>query len=381
MILMLITSISVEAQREEVYQNVFDTDRLTSLVLDIENSTFTIENSEDGKVHINYFIEFDNFSPKERESRMAEISAKAEMVDDEIRVSASSKQAINIINFKYIGAGSLYYEYTYDIDKFKEHVFHKSKDSIVKEIRVQKYKDSRNSFKGTQIKIKSRKGKTVKPKIKDVKTLKGTFIIKVPPHVGIHGNLKNSNITIRNHLFNEIMLDLKKGSFTSKELRNNLNHITVNDANFKAEGLLGGNYILNNVKKGLIGTVYNASIISEFSKLEIGEIRGGASVTDFNSTYWFYNWSGDFKKFEMQAEYSKVHLFQPNKSIGSPNNYMLTTFGYNTVHHFDDDTTAEIPPNRKNEKSKMLVVGDEALSLNKVHLDIVHGIVNLYPEE
>ena len=77
----------------------------------------------------------------------------------------------------------------------------------------------------------------------------------------------------------------------------------------------------------MIGTVYNASIISEFSKIEIGEIREGTSITDFNSTYWFYNWSGDFKKFDMQAEYSKVNMFKPNKSIGSPNNYRLLPLG------------------------------------------------------
>ena len=136
MLLMLITSISVEAQREEVYQKVFDTDRLTSLVLNIENSTLAIMNSEDGKIHFDYFLEFENYSEKEREAIAKKIIVQTKKEDNEIAILAKSNREINKTNIKYVGPGSLFFEY--DFKSLKKEVFHKSKDAIIQEIRLQK---------------------------------------------------------------------------------------------------------------------------------------------------------------------------------------------------------------------------------------------------
>jgi hypothetical protein len=54
----------------------------------------------------------------------------------------------------------------------------------------------------------------------------------------------------------------------------------------------------------MIAEVKNTVIDSEFSKIEFGEIGENVKINDFNSTYWLYNFSEDFERFIVLAEYS-----------------------------------------------------------------------------
>ena len=53
-IMMLITSLSVQAQTEKVYSKTFETDKSTTAIFNLENTTVAIEESTDGKVHFDY---------------------------------------------------------------------------------------------------------------------------------------------------------------------------------------------------------------------------------------------------------------------------------------------------------------------------------------
>lgn len=377
---MCITSIAVEAQRENVYSKVFDTNRLSTLKLTLENSTVHIETSDDGKIYIDYFIEFDNFSEKERRKRVDEIEVNSEIKENQIQIFANSLNEINKVTWNYDGPGELIFDYSYTLKKNKKKIFRKSKDSIIAEIGYQKYTFKPMAFDGKRFKVKERDGTIRNLRKKNLKISRSSFRIRIPRHIGVSINAQNANIRMGEDIINDLALDIHKGSFKAKNLNNELNYVKINDANFKVEEINGGEYNLNNVRNGLIGSLSNVNIISEFSKIEIGEIRAGAIITDFNSTYWFHNWSKDFKNFEMNAEYSKISLFHPETIIGGRNNFMLNTFGYHTVHRLEEDLFAEIPPNRDSKKNKMLVIGDESLSKNKVEIDIVHGIVNLYKD-
>ena len=65
---------------------------------------------------------------------------------------------------------------------------------------------------------------------------------------------------------------------------------------------------------------------------------------------------------------TEINLFFPEKS-----EYFIETYGYNTVHYWAKLIT-EIPPSRKKENSKMMVIGDKE-NPNKIKIHITNGIV------
>ena len=109
---------------------------------------------------------------------------------------------------------------------------------------------------------------------------------------------------------------------------------------------------------------------SEFSKIEIGEIKSNVEITDFTSKFIIHNFSSSFKSFNMNTEYSEVNMFLPKNM-----SYYLETFGNDTVHYKNGITT-EITPSRKNESSKMMTIG-KVTNPNKIKINTTHGIIRL----
>ena len=169
---------------------------------------------------------------------------------------------------------------------------------------------------------------------------------------------------------NEISMSLKHGFFKGKQLSNERNKFKIEDANFKTESLRGGSYDFINVRQGLIGSIDKVIITSEFSKIEIGEIRKDVLITDFNSEYWLYNWSKNFQQFDLYSQYSKLYYFYPDTD------YSLTVVGNNTVNYVGT-MKISMQPTKKGEKFLMMdrKAKNNGVFAGAINLDIIDGII------
>jgi len=367
-LMMFITSFSIQAQKHKVYVKNFETDKNTTAIFNLENTTIAIETSFDGNVYFDYHIEFENYSKKEISKLLEAINIEAVKFEDNITLKATSitksQTSYSIDTKNGITLDSDFLGNKND----KKEVFRKSRDSIITEIKdyhktsIKKFFNFFKTLDDSGNKKDIRRG--------DVKIIRSQFIIKMPPFVKLTINAKDSQIIFNDDITNELHLVLKNGSFKAKMLANPFNNLKVENATFLAENISGGNYTLNNVSNGLIGSLEKVKIVSEFSKIEIGEIAKETIITDFNSKYWFYNFSTDFKRFDVFSEYSKLKMFYPKLD------FSFSAFGNNTIHYVDGNIIT-MQPSRKGEKFKMMeqkMKGNELFS-GHINFDIIHGII------
>ncbi|MEM6514905.1 MAG: hypothetical protein AAF688_01890 [Bacteroidota bacterium] len=375
-ILLLLTSISFAfGQRKTVYNQSFETDKETTAIFNFDNSTVGIIASNDGKIHFDYVIEFDGYSKKEIEEKISEIDVNASKFDNHITLVAKSNSKIHEISYAIDTPDALVLDFDFSASKSDEK-YRKSKDSIIREIVGKRPLGKLSGIKYLEnhFKIKDENGKLKKVRKAGLKILRSLFVIRIPPFVKLQINGKDSQINVNEDFTNELSLDIKQGAFKAKRLTNAYNNITLDNAKFQVYGILGGNYNFNTLSNGLVGSIENAKITSEFSKMEVGEIGENVTINDFNSEYWFYNWQKTFERFDLFSEYSKIHFFYPETY-----DFKFKVIGNNTVNHFND-VSVNMQPSRTGEKFNMLErkPKNEGHFSGDINFDVVHGIIYSY---
>ncbi|WP_412986048.1 hypothetical protein [Pontimicrobium sp. IMCC45349] len=357
------------AQNEHIYHEVLETNPNSEAIFNLKNTTVYIIPSTDGKMYFDYQVKFENYSNKERKSVLEGITVNAEKFENTITLVSKNITKTPKVAIHYNSNNGL--TMTDDFFGFNKSdslkVFRKSKDSLVKVMNKNPLNSSDWFFK--KFKELDKNGKTKRISSKNVKIIRSTFIIKVPPYIPLTIQGTDTQITFGDDIQNEIHLDLKRGFLKAKVLANNNNHIKVKDASCKIETILGGSLIFNNVKNGIIGSLDDVTIDSEFSDIEIGEVGKDNRIKDFNSTYWFYNFTDDFKVFKVNAEYSKLKLFYPVKD------FELSAIGHNTIHYIGEHKIS-MQPNRDGEKFKMMERKPKTKTPSgSIDLDIIHGVL------
>lgn len=376
-VLMLITSVSVFAQKKTVYSERFSADKNTTAIFNLENTTVSIETSTDGEVHFDYTLEFDGYSKKEIQEKLQNIKVEATKFENHITLISNSVTQISDVTFAYDSPNGLVLDYD-GSQKVNDSIVRKSKNSIVEEIRYNNAFDKVEApFKyfNNRFKTQDDNGKLKNIKRIDIKILQSQFVIKIPPYLKLKINGKDAQITLRDDSMNELSVVLKRGYFYAKQLVNEYNLFEIENANLRAEGIVGGSYDFNNISKGLIGSIQNAKITSEFSKIQIGELKEKVSIKDFNSEYFFYNWNTDFKRFDLFSEYSKIHLFYPKD-----NDFSMKVVGNNTKSMYGNAYVVNMQPTSKGEKFNMMerkAKGEGHFS-GAINFDIIHGIIYNY---
>jgi hypothetical protein len=341
----------------------------TTVIFNLENISIAIEESVDNKVHFDYDIEFSNYSKKEIDNFIKQFKVEAVQFENHITLQAMSLTKVVHQAYEFDTPNGL----TLDGEFFEkkdgsEKIYRKSKDSINNEINTSDF-----SFLLKKFKMLDDRGNKRKIDLDKVKMYKSRFVIKVPNYARFTINGKDAQVTFRSSMKNEISMTLKHGFFTGKQLANSRNKFKIENANFKAESLSGGSYDFINVRQGLIGSIDKVNINSEFSKIEIGEIRQDVLITDFNSEYWLYNWSKNFEQFDFYSQYSKLYYFYPET------NYSLKVVGNNTIN-YDGNMKVEMQPTKKGEKFVMMErkAKNSGVSAGAIYLDIIHGIIYSY---
>ena len=363
---MLITSSFAFGQKSTLYDQSFNVNKSATVIFNLENTAVAIEESTDGKVHFNYSIEFNRYSKKEIAKFIEQINVEVNQFDNHITLKASSANKIADQAYEFDTTNGIVIDSVFFKQKNQENKsFRKSKDSILNEVNIKDYK-----FILAKFRMIDDDGKEKPINFDKVKMYKSQFVIKVPKDVKLTINGKDSQITFRNSMTNEISMSLKHGFFKGKQLSNERNKFKIEDANFKTELIYGGSYDFINVRQGLIGSVDKVIITSEFSKIEIGEIRKDVLITDFNSEYWLYNWSKNFQQFDLYSQYSKLYYFYPETD------YSLKVVGNNTVNYVGN-MKISMQPTKKGEKFLMMdrKANNIGVFAGSINLDIIDGII------
>lgn len=369
--LMLITSSFTFAQKKVLYNQSFEVNKGASVIFNLDNTAVGVEESTDGKVHFNYSVEFNNYSKKEIAKFIEQINVEVTQFDNHITLKASSTSKIADQAYEFDAHNGIVFDSIFLKDNKNENkAFRKSKDSVIYEISNPNF-----NFLLSKFKMIDSDGKKKDINYDKIKMYKSQFVIKVPKDVKLTFNGKDSQITFRSSLTNDISMSIKHGFFKGKQLSNTRNKFKIEDATFKTESISGGSYDFINVRQGLIGSIDKVIINSEFSKIEIGEIKQDVMITDFNSEYWLYNWSKNFQQFDLYSQYSKLYYFYPETD------YSLKVVGNNTVNYVGN-MKIDMQPTKKGEKYLMMErkAKNTGIYAGAINLDIIDGIIYSYSD-
>lgn len=367
LLLMLITSAISSAQVKEIFKKSYDIKDLKSINLQLNGTYVEFSLSVDNKVHFDYTLEFENYPKKEMESKLDEIKTEATIKDGVLEFKTSGSETKNDVSYSLETLYGIYFEG--DFINFKEksnREFRKSK---------QYFLDINSSSRGKSLKeyLKNlrevdKQGNKKKINTRNVKILKTKFFIKLPPEIMLRVMAENSNLIFKDDIKNQLVFNTRTTKLKFQNIQNSFNVLDVVNGSFRANFLEGGTYKFTHVDEVQVAQLKKVDVDTEFSNVKVGEIAEKVRIVDFNSKFWFHNFSQNFREFQMASDYSEINLFFPEKS-----EYFIETFGYNTVHYWAKLIT-EIPPSRSKEHSKMMVIGKKE-NPNKIKIHITNGIV------
>ena len=367
LLLILITSAVTNAQIKEIFKKSYNTKDLKSISLRLNDTYVEFSLSEDDKVHFDYTLEFENYPKREMESKLNEIKTEARILDAVLEFNTSGSEAKSDVSYS---LETLYgIEFEGDFINFKEETnreFRKSKQyflAINSSSRSKSLKEFLKKFSEVD-----KNGNKRKINTKDVKILRTKFLIKLPSEIMLRVMAENSNLIFKNDLKNQLIINARTTKLKFQNIQNPLNILDVVNGSFRANFLEGGTYKFTHVDEVQVAQLKNVDMDTEFSDVKVGEIAEKVRIVDFNSKFWFHNFSENFGEFQMASDYSEINLFFPEKS-----EYFIETFGYNTVHYWAKLIT-EIPPSRKKEHSKMMLIGEKD-NPNKIKIHITNGII------
>ncbi|MGC1203668.1 MAG: hypothetical protein WA839_02135 [Flavobacteriaceae bacterium] len=368
-LLLYFSSIAIIAQTENLFSKNFETNDNTTVFITLSGEYVEIESSPDDKFYVDYNINFENYPDRKKQNIRDYVKIKAEINDNHITLESGSKS--NRYRLDYI-FGSLYKKDTLN----KVSSSQKTKATILNEIKEltirkpfyinyleQKYRND----------IKKRDELIEKYNRKKKRAFNKQIIIKVPVNLNLTIDAKYATILIKNDLKNKLSFRLDGGRFISKVLNNKANIIKAEDVVFAVESLNGGEISLKNINKGLIGSISNTIFSAEFSSIQIGELKENNVFDDFSNETVIHNFSNDFKSFDLNSEYSKIHFFRPK------NDFTLKAIGYNTIVNLPNkDIKGTTKQENKKEEFFKLNTKDKGIFSGYINFDIIHGFIFIY---
>lgn len=313
--------------------------------------------------YIDYTLTFGRYSKRKRE--MIKKPIKVDVTEEKDLINLNVKNSM-FLGVRYIfDFSSDYFTLSKKDDLLKKKIKpfnYKTKDSLINEIK-------NNSFKENLIVNSNDNNSSFKNK----KVIKQKFIIKVPKNVIIRLKATQSNITFNYDIKSYFTAHTFKGFLKFKKISSKESKLFITNGSFKAEEINGGSYNFKDVSENLIGTISNAKIASETSKIQIGEIGVNVDFTDFNSENYFYNFSNQFNQFKYNGDYSKLFFYDIKN-----NNYIMDVYGFNTVLNIKDVKTT-FGTSKEKEMFKILKkkLKKNIPSSGTVDVKLKNGILNI----
>lgn len=309
LLLILIRTVVVSAQEVVVYKKDFNADKIRDVIVNLTTgSGIKIQQSEDDLIHIKYSIYFVNYSKRLQNKILGMGIFKINVEEKDYRLQINKRGKIG-------GWRDIAF---YDLESFVKsdrsnknlNISRKTKEDIVSEIKM---RNSRISHYFNQ-------DGTLKKNIKGSKFFKTSLVLHLPKKVILRLTSESSGIFI-DGISNIVKMRVKRGSFRMSSSVDAESNLQIDDANLFINEITGGKYAFNNIRKGLIGSVAESTIISEFSNLEIGELQKGNTIKDFSSEYKFYSIPLNNNSFNLDSDYSKLNIYGKNE-----NNNLINAF-------------------------------------------------------
>ncbi len=308
----------VFAQTEILYSKSFQMKNIDSLKLSLKNVPVDIRPSEDNQIHFNFKLEFKNLSDKEKTSFLESLKFNEEITEGVINVDLKSEIELNRLH------------------AFSERVTNEELSKLVDKV-VKNYTDfsfKKKSKEEILKKYKEGKGEDYKKFIRlkekviidnNKKLIKNTFTIYLPKKFAaiLKLNAEKSNIDFNDLEFKNLNVFVDGGYLKIRKI-NNSKLTCWNGSIFLGE-VDSSIITAKSTTSLLIGGIANSNLITEHTKIEIGEVDAYTDFKDFGSRFYFYGYSNKFRKFNFKGEYSKVNFFVPN------DNYHLEVRGNSTV--------------------------------------------------
>ncbi|MET2986410.1 hypothetical protein [Aureibaculum conchae] len=362
LVLFLFFTGSFFAQKQSVLKESIDIGTAKFLQIDIENVPLTILPSSDNRIHIDFSMEFKGFSEKEIKNNLSKVKFNKNITLDKIVLSIKSKTTISPAEF--ISDAPLIISSA------------TSSKSLDNKKRVKKTKkDILESIKSTS----SKEGNFMSSILKQIENdenaqvKKSHFFLYIPDYLSLKIIAQRARITSSMPKSENLNLDMNGSFFKARTLI--MSNLLLKNASLLVEEIEGGNYTLNNSSNSFIGSVKNAILTLDLSKLEVGEIQENVEIKDFNSELFFYNFSNNFKTFKLNAEYSKIHFYHPESD------FSYLAIGNNTVSYFDN-ITINMQPNKTGKKEKMVARKKKGIGkyAGHIYFDIIHGVIYSHSE-
>jgi hypothetical protein len=372
-LLLIVMSSFLHGQEEILFSKKFKTNTSTTALIELNISgTVEIEESMDDNFYVQHSIEFTNYSKRQKEKLLKELRDKynvsATSEDNYIVTSCKNKSnKRNLYNIDYyMNTGYIRNENNDSlINKILfEDLINKMKEAKMPRFRyLQFIKNSKYLSDGRKQRIIDRYGKDSKSKRYHVKVK-----LKIPKNLNITINSKFTKVVFSGNIKNQFSIRCNGGRLFADVLNNKNNVIKVKDGVVMVESIVGGELSFNSTRTAIIGELNSVRLNTEFSQLEVGKIGNNVEITDFTSKFIIHNFSDSFNSFKMNTEYSEINMFFPENM-----EYYIETYGHDTYHHYDNVVGA-VTPSRKNESTKMMVIGEET-SPNKIKINTIHGII------
>lgn len=363
-----ITSITLAQKKELVLKESYNVDNYTTLDIDIDNVSIVFEESNDNKIHFDYFILFDEDSKKTQFKVFNGLNASSVKTDNTVKLNVKNSMYLGELYSLDIGLEA-YKKYIRDIfSTIKKNQYqYKSKDSLLKEIGFSKGSYVDDYFKKLKIENPN------KDWGKSVRKFKQYFAIKVPKYVKIKIKTLHSKIEFKYDIEKSFILNSFKTHFKFKKILGKENRIIASNGIFQAEEINNGRIEFLDMNKVVIGEVSNMSIATETSKIQIGEVGKNVDFNDFNSKLYLYNFSKNFTKFNLKGDYSKISFYKVVET-----NFSMDISGHNTVLNMNE-IKASFGVNKEEKLIKILQKkrNENVPFLGNIEVVLKNGILNI----
>lgn len=366
-IIFLFTINTIFSQTEElVLRKGFDIDQNTILNLDVDNATIQFVESTEDKIHIAYSVLFEKNSEEVVFKVFKDLYANATKSNNVVNLEVKNSMYlgelhaldVNIETYtKHIG------EYIKNIKK--NEFLYKSKNALLKEIKNSSGLGWHDYFN------RLKRDNPNKNFGKSNKRFKQNFIIKAPKYVMLQIKALRSKINFNYDLLKPIELNSFNTYLKFKGLTNPKNKFSLHSGIFQSEKVVGGTFFFKDVIKVRIGSISEAKLKTETSKIQIGEVNRNVEFKDFNSKLHFYNFDTNFVKLDFVGDYSELNFYNIKDE-----NYAMHVFGFNTALNLNNVKTTF--PLKKDEKlTKILEKKAKNNSQNRVDIELKNGILNI----
>jgi len=367
---LLSVTISFSQSKEVVLDTVYKTAENTTLNLDLTNVGVVFEESPDDNIYFNYEIIFSRYSKGRRENVVNQ--SKIKMLQEK-----------NLINLEMKNSSFLGFDYRFIFDEDTNSISwltknlknetknllikQKTKEQILQEIELSQENILNNYQKRNYIEYLKKKSFKLKKQIIQ------KFVIKVPKHVKIRLKATECNITINHKLTTSFVMNSFKGVFKFNQISGLNSRIIASKGIFEANNLQNTRLEFLDMYQVKIGDLFNTNVVSETSKIEIGEIGENVEIKDFSSKLYLYNFHKNFTKFELTGDYTELNLYKVRNT-----NFSMDVSGFNTALNMDGKKTS-FGASTEKELTKILHKKRKESSPFLGNIDVIlkNGILNI----